>query len=304
MSGPLTNGWPSQVKLNQAPALPGDFCGANPRAVVLGNPGQFQAPSGGCVVGRFVWADTDSGAVSQAYVSGRQIAFLHRDAGATLITTFLDPATYTALQGLPLSLFAQGEFWGRFAAGAQPGMNVFADPSDGSLLAGYGVTAPGSAAVTASAGASFTASITTNVMTVTAVASGVINLGDTLGGSGITPVAIGAQLTGTPGGIGTYTVVHADKTTQAMTATGNKMTVTAVASGSIGAGSAISGTNVTNGTTVVNQLSGTPGGVGLYTLSVAQLFAPTTVTEGGILTPFKVDSIAANGELAKISSWG
>jgi hypothetical protein len=63
------------------------------------------------------------------------------------------------------------------------------------------------------------------------------------------------------------------------------MTVTAVASGSINPGGLLSGTGVATGQTVVAQLTGTPGGVGTYQVSVPQTLASTTITEAhGVLT--------------------
>ena len=58
----------------------------------------------------------------------------------------------------------------------------------------------------------------------------------------------------------------------------NVMTVTAVGSGTVVAGATISGTNVVSGTTVARQLTGTTGGVGTYSVSIAQTVASTTVS--------------------------
>ncbi|NBW08603.1 MAG: hypothetical protein EBR82_11320 [Caulobacteraceae bacterium] len=58
----------------------------------------------------------------------------------------------------------------------------------------------------------------------------------------------------------------------------NVMTVTAVGSGTVVAGATISGTNVVSGTTVARQLSGTTGGIGTYSVSIAQTVASTTVS--------------------------
>ena len=55
-------------------------------------------------------------------------------------------------------------------------------------------------------GAVFTASVTLVTMTVSAVTSGTILIGHTISGSGVTSATISAQLTGTTGGAGTYTV--------------------------------------------------------------------------------------------------
>ena len=76
---------------------------------------------------------------------------------------------------------------------------------------------------------------------------------------------------------------------------GYVMTVTAVASGTLVNGGVLSGTGVTSGTTVTGQLSGAPGGIGTYAVSVSQIVASTTVTESyGELTVTAV----ASGSLA------
>lgn len=63
------------------------------------------------------------------------------------------------------------------------------------------------------------------------------------------------------------------------------MTVTVVGSGSINPGGALSGTGVASGTTVVQQLTGTAGGVGTYQVNTPQTVASTTITEShGVLT--------------------
>jgi hypothetical protein len=56
------------------------------------------------------------------------------------------------------------------------------------------------------------------------------------------------------------------------------MTVSAVASGPIYPGMVITGTGVTAGTRIVSQTSGTPGGTGVYVVSVAQTVSSTTIT--------------------------
>lgn len=68
---------------------------------------------------------------------------------------------------------------------------------------------------------------------------------------------------------------------------GNVLTVTAVNSGTIYPGTTISGTDVVTGTKIVSQLSGTPGGVGTYAVSIpGQSVDPGTVISGtyGVLT--------------------
>ena len=67
---------------------------------------------------------------------------------------------------------------------------------------------------------------------------------------------------------------------------GNVLTVTAVGSGTLYAGTTLSGTNVASGTEIVSQLSGTAGGVGTYAVSIAEQSAASTTITGayGILT--------------------
>lgn len=59
---------------------------------------------------------------------------------------------------------------------------------------------------------------------------------------------------------------------------GNVMYVTNVASGTLVAGALLSGTGVSAGTQITDQLSGTPGGIGEYAVSIAQVAASETVT--------------------------
>ena len=58
---------------------------------------------------------------------------------------------------------------------------------------------------------------------------------------------------------------------------GTVLDVTAVTSGTILTGMTITGTGITAGTRIVAQVSGTTGGVGVYTVSTSQLVASTTI---------------------------
>lgn len=83
---------------------------------------------------------------------------------------------------------------------------------------------------------------------------------------------------------------------------GNVLTVTAVGSGTVVPGGTISGTNVSSGTKIVSQLSGTAGGIGTYAVDIPdQDVASTTIsgtygtlTVGGTVTgTFGVGDIIA-----------
>lgn len=56
------------------------------------------------------------------------------------------------------------------------------------------------------------------------------------------------------------------------------LTVSAVASGTLLPGMTITGTGITAGTYIVVQLTGTPGGVGTYTVNISQTVISTTIT--------------------------
>lgn len=300
MSGPLQTGFQGLVNNQPAPAVAGDFAGANPRASILGGPGRFVSPVGGLTVGNIAWANQATGEVTQAYVAGAEPGFLRRDNQA-IIVNFLAPAVFMVQQGFPITLYNQGDFWGLFAGGATPGQKVYADAGTGALIAG-GANPPTVESFTASAGATLTGTTAAAVLTATAV-TGFISVGDVIT-DGVTPATVVNQLTGPAGGAGTYTMSGSPGWVAAsLTATSTVLDVTAVTTGPILVGDPISGSGVT-AAVITGQLSGTPGGIGFYSISVAQQFASTAVGAAAIATNWKVNSVAANGELAMISTWG
>lgn len=58
------------------------------------------------------------------------------------------------------------------------------------------------------------------------------------------------------------------------------LTVTAVGSGTVVKGATISGTGVSSGSTIVTQLTGTPGGIGTYRVSIPEQSATSTTISG------------------------
>lgn len=86
-------------------------------------------------------------------------------------------------------------------------------------------------------------------------------------------------------------------TSSATTIVGTTMTVAGMTSGAIASGNVLTGTGVTAGTTVSQQLTGTPGGVGTYTVSISQTVSATAITAAlpavsydSILSAFVVNS--------------
>jgi hypothetical protein len=134
-------------------------------------------------------------------------------------------------------------------------------------MSAIGVAAVGDTVVTTSAG-----------MLVTAIASGALNEGDIFTG---TAVAAGTSIVGqaTP-----FKGVCSLATTTAMT-------VTSVQPGTdlLRKGAVVVANGVPAGTTISTQVSGTPGGAGVYTLSAA-----ATVTQAGVPVT-TADSIGGTG---------
>lgn len=245
-------GFQKTVNNDQAPAVAGDFASTNPFASVLAGPGALVAPEGGLIVGNFAWVGPQ-GQVSQSYVAGYQVGFLGRNEQA-LITEFLGEATMVVPEGFMVTLFNEGDFWAEFEGGATVGNAVYADPNNGAPLSGnVASSGTGSAGFTGT-GTVVNASTTLTVNTVTA---GILSAGDTVAGTDI-PVGttIVEQLTGTPGGVGTYEMsaaATAGAGPEAITATSQYVLMTAVSAGAFTDEDVISGTNVTAGTKITGQ---------------------------------------------------
>lgn len=240
----MSQSFQTQVVAQPAVAVAGDFADANIRATVIAPPNGFVASaSRPPVVGAFAWGDQVGGGCRGGHqgLATAKIGFVHRE-GQTIIVNFLDQSALALQPGLICTIYEQGSFWAKFPAGAIVGQKVFANYLDGSV---YAATAGTSTQDFSAAAAVISA-------------GGVL---DTTGGA----------VTG---------VVHV--------------------------GDVLTGTNVGTGVAVTAQLSGAPGGQGTYsTTYVGAGVSSTTITgNGSIETNFLVDSPAAAGELAKISTWG
>lgn len=291
-------GFPGQVNTVQAPAVAGDFCSANPRFTVDAGPGGFVAGASGCKVGLFAWADSTFTTVSN-FGSGAPTGFVHREQQA-LMQLIKNESTMTVLAGLMVTLFNGGDFWVKNdgATTSAIGNKAYANFADGKISFAATATPPTSATVTGSVAANvvtaavaantMTASISGTTLTVSAVGAGaVLGAGQTLtGGSAGTGyvdpgTTILAQLTGTAGSTGTYSLnIAGNVTSTTITAVGGGMTVSAVTTGALAIGQTISGSGVVSGTKITGYGTGT-GGTGTYTVDNATVVSSTTVTASG-----------------------
>ena len=78
--------------------------------------------------------------------------------------------------------------------------------------------------------------------------------------------------------LGSHSAVFTGEIDNGSGSAGTVLDVTAVTSGTILKGMTISGTGVTAGTKIIAQVSGTTGGIGVYTVDTSQLTASTTIT--------------------------
>jgi hypothetical protein len=293
--------FPSKVNVVPGVGVEGDFASVNPRTSVVNGPGAFVAGPNGVLVGRFAWADSNNLTVSNTG-AGAPTGFVARSQQA-LITAFLGEATQLIPAGMAVTLFSSGDFWVKNAGASSSAISQTAYTNNSTGAVQFGSNWTG-ASVTGSIAANVvTGAIAGQVLTVSAVTSGTLAVGQTISGTGITSgTTITALGTGT-GGTGTYTVsVSQTAASTTVTASGGTLTVTAVASGTLGLGDALSGTGVTTGTAISGFLTGT-GGTGTYLVNISQTAASTTITvAAGTQTKWVALSVGAPGELVKLST--
>lgn len=300
-------GFQKQVNLTPAPAVAGDFASSNPRASVLAGPGGLVAGASGVTVGKFAWIDDDGVSVrSYGTQATAPHGFVHREQQA-LITVYLAESSMLVPQGYPVTLSNEGDFWAVVTGNtaATIGASVYATYADGSITIGSAATG---ATATGSMGATFTATGSGTNLTVSSV-TGLISIGETISGTGVPAgTTIVSQTSGTTGGAGVYVTSQATTASAAtVTSFGYVLNVTAVGSGNLAIGDPVTGTGIPAGAVIASLVSGTSGGVGVYRLDTpATAYAASTAltVTGGVLTNFKAQSVAAVGELVKISTWG
>lgn len=191
---------PFQTTLYQQPplAVEGDFASANPRASVLAGEAALVADPLGLTVGKFAWL---SGNTARNFGAGLPAGFVHRELQAA-ITQWLGASSMVIPAGLPVTLMNEGDFWAKCGNIFTAGQKAFADLGNGSISA----AAAGATVVAAAA----TGTIAGTTMTIGAPSAGVFVAGQSITGTGVTTgTYIVAQLTGSPGVAGTYSVNQA-----------------------------------------------------------------------------------------------
>lgn len=315
----MTGPFQTQVYGQPAAGIAGNRASQNPIFSYLAGPGGLVSGIS-LFVGRFAWVTqpldpNGTPTIANSFGGGAPAGFLMLNQQA-LNTTFLSSAGMQVQPGAQTALQIAGDFWMQNdgATEAQYGHKVFAYVANGKAAAApAGTVFGGASSTTAAIGAStfsVTGSVTGNVLTVTAVGSGVIVNGATIANAAL-PTNPGpkvvAQLSGTPGGVGTYALNVGELTVaagQTITGTYGTLTLGGASAVPFAVGDVISGSGVVAGTKVSQVLTGTGGGAG-DTVAVDNntVVSSTTITASiAVETDFYVRSTALAGEVFKMSS--
>ncbi len=313
-----SQGFQTQVNVEPGRALAGDFASTNPRNSMLAGPAGIIAGVGGVQIGRAVWVtqafedgDFAPASATNGNPLGGPISGITHRGQQGLITTYLGASSYLVPAGFGIEVIVAGDIWVKNEGTGQclPGMNAYASFLNGAFSFASGTASPGTATVTGSIGpqtASFTGVLQGNQLTVSAMTSGTLQVGATVTGTaGVTSgTQIVAQLSGTIGGVGIYSVTIPEQNvvSSPMSATYGLLNVTAVTSGTLAVGDLIAGSGVTVGT-VISALGTGTGGVGTYIVQNTQTVGSITITANtSVATKWLAMSAGNAGELVKISS--
>ena len=302
--------FPSQVNVQPALGLAGDFADTNPLKSVDAGPGGFIAGPAGVTVGLFAWADALLQKVSNAGI-GVPSGLVPRRCGEAMNNVFLAEGGTLIAAGTPVTLVAPGgrAFYvlNQGSAAVTVGMKAYADSNTGQVSFAATGTPPADGVMTtctiaATNGTASTIAVNSvtgainngtvgqpgTTLTVSAIGTGALAPGQIIAGTNVDPgTTIVKQLTGTTGSTGTYQVSISQSvvSTTITTPFAATLTVGGTVTGYFAPGSVISGTNVTAGSTITSQISGTAGVAGTYAVTNSQTVSSTAIAgTGGLLT--------------------
>jgi hypothetical protein len=307
----------TQVNVQPAPAVAGDFASKNPYWTYDAGPGGLVAGPNGLSVGLFAWVtaphDAD-GTPSYANNAGtgNVAGFVHRGQQG-LIENYLATSSMLIPAGFPVVLMNGGDFWvvNGGSGVAQVGMKAYAAFATGAAsFAASGAPSSGGTSTASTIAAttfSATGSIAGDVMTVTAVGSGTVYPGSTISGTNVTSGnQVVSQISGAAGGVGTYYVSIPEQSVASTTISGTYglLTVGGTVAGNFAVNDVLAATgSVVAGTTITAAISGT-GGAGTYVVNnnTAVSSQAINVAAVNVETKWYAASNGLPGELVKITS--
>lgn len=306
----------SQVNVAQAPATIGDYCDKNPRYSFDAGPGGLVAGALGCIVGHFAWATGNldgDGTPSEvnSFGFGPVSGFIHREQQG-LIVNYLASSGLTVQPGFGVTLMTGGGFWAYNAGAGEAinGMKAYASFEDGSVtfaVTGSPTTGGTSTASTIAARTSTISAgtIVDDVLTVTGASGDSIVAGTQLSGTGVVAgTEVVSQLSGTPGGVGTYQLNVGEynlTTPQAFSGTSGLLTIGGIVAGEFAVGQTVTGSGIASNTHIRQAGTGT-GGAGTYFVDVTQSVSSRAInTASNVETKWYARSTGLPGELVKLS---
>jgi hypothetical protein len=309
----------TQVYNNPGMGVEGDWSSKNPVDSYLAGPGGLVAGVNGVLVGTFVWAvppvDIDNEpTVVNNFGSGNVAGFIHREQQG-LLTVYLQYASLLLPAGFPVTVFNGGDFIVRNNGSTYCNVGMKAYANNGTGLASFALTGTpgtggsGSASTVAAGTSSATIStINGNILTVPSgsTVTGTLYPGTTLSGTGVSSgTQIVSQISGTPGGIGTYYVSITGQTVASTTISGTYglLTVGGTVVAGFAVGNTISGSGVVAGTTITALGTGA-GGAGTYIVNNNTVVSSTAiaVASNNVETKWVAASAGPAGSLIKITS--
>jgi len=325
-------GFQTTMYTQPARGIEGDWASANPRFTQLSGQAPIFAGANGVTVGRFAWLN--GSIVSNSKAMGGRIGFVHRDQPALIVPTgysnWLPQSTMVVPPGLEVVLYDSCDVWCAFAAGATPGQKVYASYADGTAVAAAtgspaSITASSFSVAADSPAMSMTGYIRGRLLTITAATQGHVYPGTTIAGSGgsngvavITGTQVVQQVTPllsgeTQGGVGRYLLNYdyGVSEVQSSTITGvcGICTITTTSATTWGPGLTCTASDaaftITADASDGYGLTGA-GGAGTYACYGSDMSGNTSTLTGAtdVETNWYVDTYAASGELAKISTHG
>lgn len=152
-----------------------------------------------------------------------------------------------------------------------------------------GAIAPGTAVMVGS--------ISGNILSVTSVTSGIVVRGALITVGAASGTTVDSQLSGTPGGIGTYAVSGSPQVVAYGTTfdfTYGTLTVSAVASGTLSVGQTLTGSAPVTAGTIITQLGTGTGQTGTYYVNLTQTAASGTIDASGTALAVSFDSTSGS----------
>lgn len=314
----MSGGYQQQVYNQESQGVAGDRASQNPIATFDAGPGGLVAGPNGVTVGLFAWvtAPTDpngTGLVANNFGQGNVAGFSYNDLQA-LNTVFLSDGTMVIPQGLPVALATQGDFWvvNNGSNECYPGQKAYATFVNGeATFAATGTPTTGATSTGSTVTQTtndITASISGDVLTVTAAASTIYPGAVITSGTGVTTgTAIASQLSGTTGGVGIYALTISQQkaiASEAMTLTYGLLTIGGTVTGTFEVGQVLTGTTIA-GYSITANVSGSGGSGGTMATSYTggNISSQSIGTSANVETKWYAASAAQPGGLVKITSW-